>query len=371
MGGSRPVSQSRGVLAYWDRRYLYVIAIVIFIIVYINDVERPEEATKPKQPSTVQTPAKKPLAVPSSAAAGGSKSTSKPAQSSGTSPQFGVNGELLSTSPVLANPDGSRKKVAICLSGGFRMFTDLEEQWIKHAIEPNGADVFAHIYTSTAEEDAAADTIRQRPYLKHMVVEKFDKITSELEPFMREPRQQTYLHEQRIGVRTVSMWRKIFKCNQMLHEYERQHGVRYDIVVRARPDLMHPLEVIYAKCPPHKMCIPGSPYYPPCPQCSAHYEKSSRTKCRLGPADCPETKCQECAAVNDKYAWGSPDAMDVYADIYFHLHNITQPINPIHPEHRVYQSLLQRGLLDMVQMTKDLDPLKRPQTDAKGDLRPV
>ena len=37
---------------------------------------------------------------------------------------------------------------------------------------------------------------------------------------------------------TISMFEKIYKCNKLKSDYEKQFNFKYDIVIRMRPDIM-------------------------------------------------------------------------------------------------------------------------------------
>eukprot|EP01116_Phalansterium_solitarium_P016528 TRINITY_DN3856_c1_g1_i1.p1 TRINITY_DN3856_c1_g1~~TRINITY_DN3856_c1_g1_i1.p1 ORF type:complete len:364 (-),score=25.42 TRINITY_DN3856_c1_g1_i1:183-1274(-) len=278
-----------------------------------------------------------------------------------------------------------QKKIALCLSGGIRMYLTpleveevqdghrvkvtrtLEDEWLQNAIEPNQADVFGHLFAWSDDERQAYETFAGRPYVKASVIEAFDdSVKAELAPFMDNPTRE--FHEKLAPgfERLMSMWRKIYKCHELIRSYEKRYGLQYDIYVRARPDIMHPKLVNYSKCEDGRLCIPASPYFYNCSgTCPPKFERVTGTKCRLGPDDCGRFKCHECGNINDKYAWGNAEAMQLYVDSYHWMTNVTLPINPANAEHRLFQIFDQRGELERVFHTYDLDRLRR--MFAKGE----
>ncbi len=178
-------------------------------------------------------------------------------------------------------------KVALCLSGHMRTFELTYKSHLENLIKPNQADVFIstwdvvgvgkHNKFDTPQFQEKLNIARVREVygesLKSFVAFDFNLMQPKLSDFFY------------IGM--TSMFWQIKQANELRKEYEREHGFQYDIVVRARPDLLF-----------HQMAtlMPSS---------------------ESAPIILLRTAGQE--VIDDQFAIGGPQAIDLYSSVYDYL----------------------------------------------------
>jgi hypothetical protein len=140
-------------------------------------------------------------------------------------------------------------KVALCLSGHFRNFELTHNSLINNIIKPLKADVFIHTWNKLGyHNNFRADS-------QHLINSQIniDKIKKYYNPknIITEPENiiQTFIEESKIYAphlinepkspgHMASMYYKIMMCNRLRKEYEEKNKIKYDCVIRCRPDLL-------------------------------------------------------------------------------------------------------------------------------------
>lgn len=151
-------------------------------------------------------------------------------------------------------------KIAVCLSGHMRDFDRKFASLHECLVRDNDADFFIHTWETFGYSVNNPGSMaqygrdgfdRRSPRIDSthvhdlynpvsLVVEDFEKF----EPAIN--REASYFTRRREGTRVenlISLHRKIFLTDRLRQDYEEMSGVRYDVVVRARPDLLYEREV--------------------------------------------------------------------------------------------------------------------------------
>jgi hypothetical protein len=148
-------------------------------------------------------------------------------------------------------------RVAVCFSGIVRTLnTDLVlDNIISNLIEPNHADVFMFVNPSVKGEIGKETQKILHPNsefrvvtMEH-VVERLKPVTIEyynsvVEPIL--PLAPCFHREFRGFVEIWKWWPQYWgmrQCFRLITEHESNTGIRYDMIIRARPDVMYPKPV--------------------------------------------------------------------------------------------------------------------------------
>lgn len=202
-------------------------------------------------------------------------------------------------------------KIALCLSGHMRKFHETFHSLYTHMIGNYECDTFIHTwdrmgYCSNYKRDSV-----QNNTAEHIIqIEKVyrpKKIIVEDSSFVEELKRQGNEYAPHLkGVlkpvgHMASMFYKIYACNELKNLYQIETGTEYDWVVRARPDLTFHARV---KMPAQK--VPGQIYL-------------SQHQCSPG-------------WLNDQFAIGLPDDMDLYSSCFFNIPEYFEARNEYYPE---------------------------------------
>ena len=195
-------------------------------------------------------------------------------------------------------------RTALCLSGQIRSFDLTKQNLLEHIIRPNNCDVFCHFWHKDTKEEykflysnedgkiteSEVDTEKYGSYENknlHDVIDFLDaKVFLFEEPYFQ--------------ANAKSMFYSIWMCNQLKSNYELRHGFIYDVVVRARSDLIYSHEFEFPKCE----------------------ENTIHVKDRPIPGK---------LSVNDWFAYGNSNSMNIYSKL-FNEYEGTQRIEERCPE---------------------------------------
>eukprot|EP01116_Phalansterium_solitarium_P012880 TRINITY_DN2956_c0_g1_i2.p1 TRINITY_DN2956_c0_g1~~TRINITY_DN2956_c0_g1_i2.p1 ORF type:complete len:380 (+),score=-0.72 TRINITY_DN2956_c0_g1_i2:94-1233(+) len=245
-------------------------------------------------------------------------------------------------SSALVKPPSASKRVAICLSGEFRTFGKIYAEIEATLVRSNDADVF--LYASLPAEffDTAQAMLSKLPWVKAYRLEasKPDLMGALVKESC------TRKHPQLAG--HLTMFRKVYLCDELVRDYERQHGFEYQVLVRSRPDLLLAAgSVSLRHCPSGKLCVHQ--------QANAPTPAAFQQKHGFLPTCSDENKavtpgCAECCPfVSASFAFGDRSVMQRYAQIFFWLTSF-QPwgTDANWREHFVFQALDRLGLHDAI-----------------------
>ena len=182
-------------------------------------------------------------------------------------------------------------KVAVCLSGHIRNFSDCKESFVNHIVKQYNPDIFIHTWdeygygrngspTNPINEKTKlcieknkhlgfsqnTEILRGTPKIdqelfsdlnvKEMVIESYD----EIEPDILKIAERVVVKDNiDYPPNFISAIRKVKLCNELRKKYEQQNDVHYDIIIKARPDLMYHNVVIHEN--PNQLFTPVNQSY--------------------------------------------------------------------------------------------------------------
>ena len=117
-------------------------------------------------------------------------------------------------------------KVAICMSGLARTFKKCYSNYLDHILSRYDCDVFVFI-----SKDANSDDLDVMKCAKKVVLDK--------NPVLDEKDLVKYKHRcKRYSLQGIlqQLW-KIKMCNDLMLDYQKENNIKYDWVIRCRPDL--------------------------------------------------------------------------------------------------------------------------------------
>ena len=132
-----------------------------------------------------------------------------------------------------------QRRIAVCLSGYSRNFSETVESFKKHVIRDQECDVFIHTWDL------------QDSYLRIANPQKFDvdKFTEAFNPqkIIVEQKPEFILSDTMLGAvkeprdcgGMMSMFYSIFQANELKRKYEEENDIKYDVVIRTRPDVLY------------------------------------------------------------------------------------------------------------------------------------
>lgn len=139
-------------------------------------------------------------------------------------------------------------KVAICLSGHLRRFERAAPSLLSFVKSNHDCDIFIHTwdkmgYASAYKADSTQDNTAK--YLSRIEqIYKPKKIIVEDSTFIEQLKLQGDQYAPHlIGVpkpvgHMASMFYKIYAANELRKQYELEHNIQYDWIIRCRPDLL-------------------------------------------------------------------------------------------------------------------------------------
>ena len=156
-------------------------------------------------------------------------------------------------------------RVAVLLSGQMRTFDDpaLLQHYFEHLFEPLNADIFVATWTQRGysynhgagaldrQDDIITTNMLEAAYKERLKAVEIESL-SEFESTLSDEHREIYTtgfewSGMKIKGTSVPQFYKMSRANQLKRRYEQQNNFRYDLVIRARPDLnmVAPLEQRY------------------------------------------------------------------------------------------------------------------------------
>jgi hypothetical protein len=194
-----------------------------------------------------------------------------------------------------------RLKVALCISGQMRTFKECIKLMNKHIIKPLKPDIFIHTYPMSGictkgdnglQEKITYDDLKQQYNYKTAVIEE------RIGDFYKLGKTQMPEKLQRLSSRNkglIQMCYKIYQCNELKSNYEKEQDFKYDMVIRTRPDIR-----IYQPIP-NKL-----------------FNKENRNTLWIPQPDKPNLSEW---IITDELALGSSQNMDIYSSLFLNLNN--------------------------------------------------
>jgi len=231
-------------------------------------------------------------------------------------------------------------RVAVCLTGLARTFDKCRQSYLDNIINQYDCDVF--IYVSKDEDSHSMDLIKS-----------VDKVILEKNPVLNEKDYEQYkkcMKKYTVQGLLQQLW-KIKMCNDRMLEYQRTHNIRYDWVIRCRPDLMITRKIDnLTKFNKDIMYIP------------VYSELTGRRSRRRYPlrglfnyttSDC----------LPDRFAIASPELMNIYASRYDEFDALVKRIGFIYSENTICQHLKYHNV--KIQLLQPMYYILRKEKGAK------
>jgi len=146
-------------------------------------------------------------------------------------------------------------KIAICMSGLTRTFGQCYKSLLENLIGGRDSDIFAVV----SDDDNNID-LNLVPITRKLVLKKEDMPVFEEDKYRRGWRMQRATKRYTVATLIEQYW-KMEKCFKLVENYSNETGVKYDWVIRCRPDLRYfekitpPIEELdnnFMYIPPHK-----------------------------------------------------------------------------------------------------------------------
>jgi hypothetical protein len=215
-------------------------------------------------------------------------------------------------------------KVAVCISGHMRKFEQTFSSFNNHFLKHYDCDIFVHTWDDLGVSSAfKADTIHGSTENKKVKIEQlYNPKALIIEPsnFINELKTMAQEYAPHLinlpkpVYHMSSMFYKIYACNELRKYYERNNNIKYDWIVRTRPDLNFSSRIILSNTPRNNtVLIPPSPHHP--------------------------------QWYNDQFAIANSDEMDLYCSAFFDLPEYFRIGEEYYPEKFMMWSLNKKGLI--------------------------
>lgn len=229
-------------------------------------------------------------------------------------------------------------KLAILLTGHIRSFKKNYDSFVKYIIEPHDTDIFIHtwdLYNGVSgnhpkllpEETEKIDIeFLKKLNPKELIIEKWEDVEPEIkwsdEYFTKKQSYDT-------PIITLSLFRKMYLCNELKKKYEKENNFKYDVVLRTRPDLLYSRNFIDE---------------------SDDFENIIYT-----PVYCSFN------IISELTAYSSSENMDIYCDVYNNLKKIYNITQCEFNAHKLLKNYLDHLNLKFVIQCTDIKFNKYPQ----------
>jgi hypothetical protein len=147
-----------------------------------------------------------------------------------------VNREFLKIDvPVTKTP----YKIAVLFSGGLRNFKITQEWANKFLINPLQADVFFHGWCNKEGVENNEKDILNYCNIKAYKIMEREKISIPIPDVLKNkfPNVVNIGYGMELAEHILGQLFNIKNCFDLMEKYEQEHGLQYDIVIRARPDV--------------------------------------------------------------------------------------------------------------------------------------
>lgn len=214
-------------------------------------------------------------------------------------------------------------KIALCLSGHLRNFERTYPALYFYFLKDHDVDIFIHTWDKLGfscafkTDQTLNDTEPKLAEVNRLYKPK--KIIVESSSFVEELKRQGdeyaphLKNEPKHVGHMASMFYKIYAANELRRKYEIETGIKYDWIIRCRPDLLFQNEI---KLPTEKK--PGKIWMPRALSSPDWY--------------------------NDQFAIGLPDDMDLYSSAFFDIPEYFQARQEYYPEKFMIWSMKKKNL---------------------------
>lgn len=201
--------------------------------------------------------------------------------------------------------DPSKIKTALCISGHLRTFEENFKSVYHNIISKMDCDVFIHTWEELGMPYRPFDA--PVAHVKSKNLEEKLKFLYNPKKLVIEPRKNfqitPLMHQRQIDHRDIggilSMFYKVEECNELKKQYEKEFNFKYDCVIRFRGDLFVEMPIPIGTPNINNLYIPMYGNF---------------------------------GGINDQFAFGSSNIMDVYSSLYSNIEKYLLRGAPMHPE---------------------------------------
>ena len=224
-------------------------------------------------------------------------------------------------------------KIALCLSGYLRTFKDCWPSIKENLIQDNDVDIFIHTYDKIGNssgwrspidlsENIDVKFLESISNIKIVITEKWDDIKYKFQKFRKIQPTITNID----AIATILY--KIYMCNELKKQYERENGFIYDLVIRTRCDQVFTKKINF-NFPLDKILINAYPWGDE--DFVNHFQVYDNNGIL-------ETY-GESICISDRFAVGTSENINYLCDLYNHFEElIIDPIG-VHLEHLLLKHL--------------------------------
>jgi hypothetical protein len=224
-------------------------------------------------------------------------------------------------------------RIAICLAGYLRTFEQCWPSILKNVIQDHDFDIFIHTYNKLGNgqhgwrfpisqtEPINTNFLLSLPNLRTLEIEDWNDIKYKFENFLSMEEGSAILPENVNSM--VASFYKVYKCNELKKQYEKENNFVYDVVIRMRPDIFFEKKV-NLKIDKNKILINAYPWGD---------EDWVHNDIYKNPKEMWAEKQEQIKTIlNDRFAAGSSENIDYLADLYNKIYDILVNIEFIVPE---------------------------------------
>lgn len=129
-------------------------------------------------------------------------------------------------------------KIAVLISGGMRNFATTQVWMNKFLIEPLNADVFVHGWQTVDGLESDIENVKNYTNIKDYKIQDRTKITIPIPDTMYDkyPRHVSEGWGMEVADHILGQLYNIKSCHNLIEKYESSNNLKYDIIIRVRPD---------------------------------------------------------------------------------------------------------------------------------------
>ena len=225
------------------------------------------------------------------------------------------------------------KKIALCISGYLRTFEECYPSILKNIIQDNDVDIFIHTYDKNGNssgwrypidlsENINMNFLESLPNLKILAIQKWDNIKYQFDRFRDMVPNVTNINV------IATIFYKIYMCNELKKQYELENNFKYDLVIRTRGDQVFEKK-INLDFSEDKILINA---YPWGDEDYVHHFIEE------------DNKESEITCINDRFAAGSSEKIDVLCDLYNHFEELITNSENVQLEYLLNKYLIQNNI---------------------------
>ncbi len=131
-------------------------------------------------------------------------------------------------------------KIALYLAGHLRTWNNFIKDKLRNFIKGYDVDIFISTHNSNNRTEMRGESEYKilKEYSDEEVKSLFEGLPVKNIDIDSDKLPHPYLKEENAQYYSWRMWRKVWKCNEMRKQYEKDNNITYDYVIRMRPDII-------------------------------------------------------------------------------------------------------------------------------------